>query len=221
MSHDNSLEKEALLSAMKLELSSSRQILKAIFDSLNSSILFIAQDFSILFFNKHAYEGSKLLYGRELFIGDSILNYRREGDDDIFISFKENFERALNSKCTVTSEREMHYPAMSFWVRSEYTPIYEGCQPVGVLLHAIDITEKKRIENENNEKTNLLNRIAWSQSHETRQPLATLLGLVNILDKDNLSPENKEIIKLLVHTAQKLEHVIQQNVLRANRDLLS
>jgi signal transduction histidine kinase len=77
------------------------------------------------------------------------------------------------------------------------------------------------METRTERQANILNHIAWSQSHETRQPLATLLGLINILDKTSLSEDNKKIIGLLEETAHKLELVIRQNVIRANIDTAS
>ena len=90
------------------ELEASRHILKAIFDSTKSSIFLIDPDYRILFFNKWARDGSKFLYGRDMFIGDNILNYRQGDDSDIIsIEFKHDFNQAIETKNSVTREREM------------------------------------------------------------------------------------------------------------------
>lgn len=208
--------KRSQLEEVQLELEATRQVLKAIFDSIHSSIFLVGPDYRVIFFNKWARDGSKLLYGRDLFIGDSILNYRRKGDEAIFEEFKKNFERALMTRSPVVSEREMHYPEMSFWVRSEYTPVFEYDKPIGVLLHVQNISDRKEYESKVEQQAKLLDHIAWMQSHETRQPLATLLGLIHVLDKDSLTEENKKIIRMLEDTAFKLEKVIRQTVIKAN-----
>lgn len=198
------------------ELETSRQILKAIFDSIRSSIYLVAPDYRIIFFNKWARDGSMLLYGRDLFIGDSILNFRCEGDEEIHQAFTENFEKALVSKSPVVSECEMHYTAMSFWLRSEYTPVFDEGKVIGVLLHFQNITDRKKYEKQTEQQIQLLEHIAWMQSHQTRQPLASMLGLINILDKESLTPENRKVVNMMQDTALKLEHVIQQTVIKAN-----
>lgn len=215
MTSEDSTGNSASFHRIQQELHTSQQILKALFSSVQSSLFLVDPNFNIVFFNKYAFDGSKLLYGRELFIGDSILNYRREGDEEIFVAFKENFERALTSKSVVVSEREMHYPQMSFWVRSEYTPIFDNDSSIGVLLHVQNISDRKKYENQSEVQQQQLRQIVWSQSHKTRQPLSTLLGLISILDRKSLTPENEEIIKFLEETAQKLEKVIRETVLLA------
>ena len=199
------------------ELQTSRQILKAIFDSTKSSIFLLAPNYRVIFFNKWARDGSKFLYGRDLFVGDSLLNYRLDGDDDIFEAFKRNFEQAITTHEPVVSEREMHYPQMSFWVRSEYTPVYDEAKKlIGVLLNVQNISDRKNCETASDRMQHQLGQIAWSQSHETRQPVASILGLINIFNKETLSEENQEILMRLEDTALKLESIIQKNVLLAN-----
>lgn len=217
MNKDKSPERN-VPSQVTQELETSRQILKAIFDSIQSSIFLVAPDYNIIFFNKWAHDGSKLLYGRDLFIGDSILNYRREGDEEIFKAFKASFECALMTRSPVVNEREMHYPEMSFWVRSEYTPVFEEDKAIGVMLHVQNISDRKNYEIENEKRAQLLDYIAWVQSHETLQPLASLLGLINILDKKSLSEENAKIVGMMEETALKLEGIIRQTVVKVNLD---
>ena len=205
------------LESVREELQTSRHILKAIFDSTKSSIFLLAPNYSVIFFNKWARDGSKFLYDRDLFVGDSLLNYRCEGDEEVFKAFKENFERAITTKEPVISEREMHYPQMSFWIRSEYTPVYDDDgKLIGVLLNVQNISDRKSYETASDQMQSQLGQIAWSQSHETRQPVATILGLINIFNKENLCEENKEILAHLETTALQLECIIQKNVLLAN-----
>ncbi len=205
------------LHEIQQELSEARQILKAIFDNTKSSIFLLSPDFSILFFNKYARDGSRLLYGRDMMIGDSMLQYRTEGDEEIFEAFTKNFEQAIQTESMVASELEMHYPQMSFWVRSEYSPIYEGTTLIGVLLTVLNINDRKQFQIQNELQHKQLVDIAWSQSHETRQPVSTMLGLINILDKTTLTADNLQIVKLMEETALKMDRVIQKTVKLANQ----
>lgn len=212
MARDNS----PVSSGAENDVETSRQILKAISDSIQSSIYLFAPDYTIIFFNKNAFEGTKLFYGREPFIGDNILNYRFKGDDDMHITFKANFEKALSTKTAVVSEREMHFPMMTCWVRAEFTPVYDRNKVLGVLHHVQNISDLKKYASQSERQTQLLEHIAWIQSHQTRQPLASLLGLIHILEKESLTPENRKVIDMIQETALKLEQVIQQTVIKAN-----
>src|SRR5688572_28883948 len=141
MNKNNSSED---IPSLREELQASQQILKAICDSTKSSIFLVAPDFRILFFNKWASDGCKLLYGREMFVGDSILNYREPDDESVGADFKEDFDRAIQTKTLVVREREMQHPGMRYWVRLEYTPVYDGHELIGVLVNVLNISDRKK-----------------------------------------------------------------------------
>lgn len=207
----------ATIAEMLQELDISRQILRMIFDNIKSAILLCSPDTRIIFVNKHAREGSVKTHGRTMQIGESIMSYRVEGDEETHLQFKSSFERVLQTKKPIVDERKMHYPPETVWLRTEYTPLFDGDNIAGILLHFHNVTDRKEMESWTEHQANILNEIAWSQSHETRQPLATLLGLINILDKKSLTDDNKQIVALLEETASKLESIISQNVIRANK----
>jgi PAS domain S-box-containing protein len=203
---------------MHAQLEQSRQVLQAIFDSTQSYIFLIDPQFKIIFFNKKAQEGSLSMHGRELKLGDSILAYTESGNDEMaLLTFHENYNKAVATRQTVISEREIYYPSMmSSWIRSEYTPVYDGGVLIGVALRIVDITERKRHEIQIEMQTEILQQISWMQSHQTRQPVATILGLINILEKSSLSDDNRKIVAMLEDTALKLDDVIRDTVIRAN-----
>ncbi len=99
----------------------------------------------------------------------------------------------------------------------EYTPVFDDQKLIGVLLHVLNITERKKFQLQNEHQRKQLVDIAWSQSHETRQPVSTMLGLINILDKQSLTSDNQHIVKLMQETALKLDKVIQKAVKLANK----
>jgi PAS domain S-box-containing protein len=216
------LEKEVAeqvkeIKAIHAQLETSRHILQAIFDSTQSYILLVDPEYRIIFFNKRAQEGSRELYGREMMLGDSILEYKSDVDEMDLRSFEENFTKAIASSRTVVEEREIFYPNMtSSWLRSEYTPVYDRGVLIGVALRSVDITDRKHYELQIEMQTEVLQEISWIQSHQTRQPVATILGLINILEKSSLTEDNRKIVSMLEETAHKLDDVIRETVIKAN-----
>lgn len=204
--------------SINAQLEQSRQVLQAIFDSTQSYIFLVDTQFRIIFFNKKAQEGSLSMHGRELKLGDSILIYTESGNDEMaLLAFRENYDKAVDTRQTVVSEREIYYPSMmSSWIRSEYTPVYDNGILAGVALRIVDITERKRHEIQIEMQTEILQQISWMQSHQTRQPVATILGLINIMEKSSLSDDNRKIVAMLEDTALKLDDVIRDTVIRAN-----
>jgi len=192
-------------------------VIKAVFDSMQSAMILLAPDYRIRFFNQTARHSSRLLYGREITVGECFLNFEREGDEEAFQAFKENFRKAIHEKRMITSEREIRYHQTMRWIKSEYTPVCDCNTVVGVSLRFIDITERKQHEDQIQRQNEQLRNIAWMQSHLTRQPLATILGLVNILDKKSLTDDNKKIIGMLEKTVEKLDVIIRDMVMQANR----
>ncbi len=194
----------------------SRQIISAIFDSTQSFMLLVSLDYHIIFFNKRALLSSKMLYGRDLQVGDSFMSYQRKGDEETFQAFRHNFAKAIMTGSIITSEREMKFDNIISWFRSEYTPVYDHGKIIGVALRIADVSERKRREQKIENQNEQLREISWIQSHRTRQPIATILGLVHILDKKTLTDDNKKIIGMLEDTVGKLDAVIRDTVIRAN-----
>ncbi len=196
------------------ESQTSQQILKSVYDCTKSSILLVSPDYNIIFYNKAACDCSALLYGRRLVIGESILSYRQDGDEELFGVFKKTLQKVRRDNAVVVTERKAHFPELSFWVRIEYTPVHNNNnQLVGIFINIHDITDRKK----NKQQQRKLNHIAWSLSHETRQPVSTILGLIGIFDKKSMTLDNLEILNHLNETIGKLDNIIREAVLRASR----
>jgi PAS domain S-box-containing protein len=197
------------------QLRFSKQLLQAIFDSTDSIMLLVNPDYRVIFFNKKAKDSSPLLYRRELTADANILEYTANNGDQAIRLFKSSFETAMRGEKYI-SEREMPFPGKSFWIRTEYAPVYDQGAIMGVAITVTDIDERKKHLLQIERQNELLKKISWMQSHHTRQPVATILGLINILDKAALGKSNREIIELLELTAQKLDDVIRDTVILAN-----
>jgi hypothetical protein len=146
-------------------------------------------------------------------VGSNFLEYLHQVDQNISLTFKENFTRVILEGSPVISEREMQYHDIKGWIRIEYTPVYDNHELIGVSLRVADITERKGRESQIAHQNEKLTQIAWIQSHVTRQPIATALGLLHILDRVSLTNENKKIVAMLDETIQKLDEVIRDTVL--------
>jgi PAS domain S-box-containing protein len=197
-----------------LEPHTSQQILKSVYDCTKSSIVLVSPEYDIIFYNKAAGDCSSLLYGRKLMIGESILNYTQEGDEELFEEFKKNLQKVMRDNTVIVTERKAYFPNLSFWVRIEYTPVHDDNHRLsGIFINIHDITDRKK----NKEQQRKLNHIAWSLSHETRQPVSTILGLISIFDKTSMTRDNLEILNLLNDTIGKLDDIIREAVVRASR----
>lgn len=198
------------------QLATSRQMLDTVFDSTQATIFLVSAECTLVFFNRKANERSRVMYGRELRAGDTVIDFIPGGtSSEVYRIFKSHFDAALAGEY-VTHERKVDYSGVSFWFRAEYHPFYEGKVIVGVAVTITDISDQKKHELQVQRQNELLKEIAWMQSHQTRQPVATILGLINILDKTELGDKNLEIIRLLEQTTQRLDDVIRDTVVKAN-----
>lgn len=194
----------------------SRQIINAIFDSTQSFMILVSLDHRIIFLNKKSLESGKLLFGRNPRVGDCIMSFQRKGDEAAFQDYQDNFAKAIATCSIVTCEREMHFQNQTYWFRSEFTPVYDHGNIIGVALRIVDVTERKKREQKIAAQNEQLQKISWEQSHLTRQPVASMLGLIHILDKSTLTQDNLKIIELLEGEVDKLDLIIRNMVIKAN-----
>lgn len=194
----------------------SGKMIDAIINSSRAYIVFITPDFRVRFYNRKAWQSSKILFGLDLQLGSDFREYLNQLGEEIAHTFKENFTKVILEGGTLATDREMHYHDVKGWIRTEYTPVYDERVLIGVSLRVVDITERKERELQIEQQNEKLSEIAWIQSHETRQPLASALGLLHILDRQSLTPDNQKIIALLDETIHKLDVVIRDTVVKAN-----
>lgn len=208
------IEKTAQLQQVNKSLEESKNILKAIYDSTKSIRFLVAPDYTILFFNKKAYENSIALHDRELKVGDSLLEYAKDFFNQIDSDFKNNFEKALQGEHIVT-ESEMKYLDTLLWLRTEYYPVHEENRLIGVSIAIADINKRKKNELHIQNQNQILKEIIHTESHELRRPVANILGIMELFDRSELSEENKEVLKLLETTTKQLDDIIKIVVQKA------
>src|SRR5688572_7627743 len=85
-----------------IDAARSRQIINAIFDSTQSFMILVSLDHRIIFLNKKSLASGKLLYGRDLRVGDCIMSFQRKGDESAFRDYQDNFAKAIATCSIVT-----------------------------------------------------------------------------------------------------------------------
>ena len=98
----------------------------------------------------------------------------------------------------------------------EFTLMVENGEPQGVFCLGHDITEyvavKNEVESINKDleiKNELLDEIAFDQSHIARAPLANIVGLVSILKNLNLDASTGSIVNMLEQSSNQLDNAIK------------
>ncbi|MFC3362074.1 PAS domain S-box protein [Pedobacter fastidiosus] len=94
------------------------------------------------------------------------------------------------------------------------TIIFKGTKAKVII--ASDITERLRHFAAIETRNERLREVAWIQSHKVRAPLARLMGLVNMItEKQRSEPEVKRILNYICSSADELDQVIREIVIRS------
>lgn len=157
------------------ELVESKNLLAAILDSSTEIHFFLSPHLTIESFNHTAKLAVKEVFGKELNVGDDILDYSALGQKEHFVGV---FKRALNGEY-IHLERELTYPfGHIYWFDIHLYPVYDNNNlVVGITFNLRDITDKKRIELE---------------GAAARERLASLAdNLPGVLFQFHVSPDGK------------------------------
>jgi len=121
---------------------SEEQLLAAAFNSTDSVRFIVAEDGTILYFNRKAYENGLLLHNKTLKTGDSIHDYAKDPSNDVASNLKECLRRCFAGE-TFFSETEIHYGAQVRWFKSEYVPIFDKLKIIAASIYIHETTEQK------------------------------------------------------------------------------
>jgi len=201
---------EELMSLQQKRLRQSESQLRAIFDSSSDINIFVGPDYQIISFNKQALDSFLQQMQKRLLSG---LDIRTIIPKSIKESFESNFQAALKG-IAITLETELvNYPEESNWYRFSYMPVIDRLGvTIGVIINAIDISERKKNEEKILLQNERIKEFAFLTAHRLRAPLASILGLIRVFNLDrNISREDtQEIIKRLQSAAEELNHAVNE-----------
>ncbi len=93
-----------------------------------------------------------------------------------------------------------------YWVDTTIVPFLdEQGKPFKYLSIRSDITERKRIEMENNEHMIAIEEMVFMISHKVRKPIVNILGLANILNESMEPIEVRKIVEFIKQSALNLD----------------
>ncbi len=132
--------------------------------------------------------------------------------------WKSFYEQALLGEAYLVEIATPPQKGQSHFTEVSFNPIKDVDNSViGVSCHARDITESKLYRIKIERQNELLQEIAWLQSHGVRAPVATIQGLLNIFNYSNpADPANREVLSNLKLTAQQLDNIIHEIVEKTN-----
>ncbi len=101
-----------------------------------------------------------------------------------------------------------------YWVNTTVVPLLDAHNsPYQYLVLRIDISYRKRAEEQINQAYEKLKKIAWTQSHVVRAPLARMLGIMNLIEKDFAKDEEICLwIRHLRHSADEMDQIVKRIV---------
>ena len=184
-----------------------RTHLEALFNNSQTSFVLLDPAGHILTANRMAQETARATLGRELQVGQLVLihldpAYREE--------FERLFQRALQDEHLISEACHLT-PHGPVWLQYNFTPVHDDVGQVsGVSWSAIDITERRRFEEEliaSKEKAEEMSRLKSSflanMSHEIRTPLTTILGYASLL-ADEAPAELQEYTHVIARGGHRL-----------------
>jgi PAS domain S-box-containing protein len=192
------------------------------FDSNNLSALInntpdlmwsIDRDFNLITSNVRFHEMVKLMSGKDIKKGDTILS--NQFPPEQLERFKQFYERTFAGE--TFREQEYSPPPFEFWTDTSYAPIYNGGEIIGTVCHSRDVTETRLAEldrlsmvNDLMLRNKDLEQFAYIISHNLRAPVANIIGASDALNDKDLSKADREILsKGIGVSVMRLDGVVQ------------
>jgi len=183
--------------------------LHAIYESTRSIRFIIAQDYTVVFFNKKALEEFHYVFGIEITTGMSISNCFK--NNNFTESLDVDFQKSLQGE-HIIRDNLIGIGENKVWYKMDFHPLILENRTIAVSISIRNINDRKKKDLKIQEQNTLLNEIVFTLCHDIRGPVATILGLVNILDKSELSEKNKEIVGYLEIASNNLDKIITKVV---------
>ena len=201
--------------AEKLRGESDKKLM-ALFGS--SQHLHILMDTSqrLLWFNQKATETAIFLFGKELEVGKSMLDYLQGEYKNTFVGY---FQKAMSGESVVFPRHYVLENDQHFYLEMMLQCIYEDeakTKMIGISLVGVETTDRRaneakleKINKELIQHNQQLNQYSFVISHNLRGPIVTLLGLVNLFEQKSTDETFKnEIIQHIKKSTLHLDNII-------------
>lgn len=97
-------------------------------------------------------------------------------------------------------------------------PVYHENKTIGIFGVYVDITERKKVEEELKVRNTELDNFVYKVSHDLRAPLSSILGLINLANMPGNDDSLVEYMKLIKKKVEQLDHFIN-DVLSHSKNL--
>jgi PAS domain S-box-containing protein len=133
-----------------------------------------------------------------------------------FETIRPRIERVLSGE-TVEYEDELPYPGGSKWMRGAYTPDRDASgNVIGWVASIMDITERKRMEEERAEEGRRKDEFLSLLGHELRNPLAAISTAVQLLSS-GVTDEQRTFLDAMMNRQVKLMQRLLDDLLDLGR----
>lgn len=207
------------------DLKKSEANLRSVFENTAVGHLLVDSSYQVVSFNQTMYLGYGMMCGIELVIGSNIAKQERKNNKSTIVPYLQKVEKErvpVSFEIGCICDETPHSFSISI------TPILVNTGFLGFSISAIEITDRKNLEQEREtiirELTNKnaeLEQFSYILSHNIRSPIATLLGLTYLLSGKITSKEKATILDGIKRSAGKLDSVIKDvnEVLRVKKTL--
>ena len=219
VSRDDLIKEAAEREQAEEKLKNQFAILKGIIESPLTPIFSVDEKYRYTSFNSIHAGVIKSIYGTDIEVGKSILDYMLVAKDrDIA---KANFDRALNgehfSDEAYSGEESLK---RSYFIVSHNPVRNDEGRIIGVVVFAQDMTERKLLEQEKDkytkelaEKNIELERFTYTVSHDLKSPLVTIKTFLGYLPQDMTAADKQRVEKDLLfmnNAADKMGLLLQE-----------
>lgn len=147
-------------------------VLRSVIESFQDVVIFaLDRQYRYFAFNSNHYQTMKRIWGVEIAVGKSMLEYIEDHEDRI--KAKKNFDRALSGESFTVEEEYGNIEIERRYYENKYNPIFDKHNRiVGLTLLLTDITERKKLEQE---REQLIKKL-----EESLREIKTLSGMLPI-----------------------------------------